>query len=231
MKRRKRLFDLAVASTGLVLGAPLLAAAAAAVWAEDGGPVLFRQQRMGHRERPFRILKFRTMSQDAEATGRQFTVGADPRITRVGALLRATKLDELPQLVNVLKGEMTLVGPRPESLANFERYKGEDRALADVVPGITDPSSLAFRWESDLLDQVEDPDRFYWEVVVPGKVRLSLEYADQATLRSDLKILLQTLGAVLGDGAPPDPETVRATYSPQASADAAKVKGEPPQGA
>ncbi len=222
MKRRKRLFDLAVSSVGLAASAPVLAAAAAAIWVEDGGPVFFRQQRMGFEEEPFAILKFRTMYNDAEARGRSFTVGEDPRITRVGAFLRKTKLDELPQLVNVLKGEMTLVGPRPESLSNFEKYEGRARDLAKVMPGITDPSSLVFRWESDLLGKVADPDRYYWEVVVPGKVALSLDYADRASLRKDLGIVLRTLLSVFERDEVPDPETVRETYAPQAPADVAR---------
>ena len=223
-RRTRRLLDLALGGGGLVITAPIWAGAAAAIWLEDGGPVLFRQQRVGLGGEPFAILKFRTMIRDADRAGAHFTTDRDPRITQVGAVLRATKLDELPQLVNVMRGEMGLVGPRPESLAYFERYDEASRELASVLPGITDPSSIAFRWEGRLLEEVADPDRFYWEVMVPAKVRTSLDYARRATLRSDLRVLAQTLLAVLDRSPPPSPEEMRARYAPDAPPEAATLR-------
>jgi lipopolysaccharide/colanic/teichoic acid biosynthesis glycosyltransferase len=190
----KRAFDLFWSALGLAVISPLLVLAACAVKAQDGGPVFFRQLRVGRGGRPFRIWKFRTMVQDAERLGRAITVGQDPRITRVGRFLRDTKLDELPQLLNVLAGEMSLVGPRPEVPRYVELYSGEQRAILALRPGITDLASIKYRNESDLLAGAENPDETYIQVLLPDKIRINLAYAARAGVWSDFLVILATLG-------------------------------------
>lgn len=165
---------------------------------DDKGPVFFRQERVGYKGRPFRIWKFRTMVVDAEKIGKPLTVGRDPRITRVGYWLRKFKLDELPQLFNVLVGEMSLVGPRPEVPKYVALYTPEQRKVLDLVPGITDPASIKYRDESEILGRSPDPDRTYLEEIMPEKIRLNLEYAAHATVWSDFIIVLKTLFRVFG---------------------------------
>ena len=190
----KRALDFAAALAGLVLLAPLLAVVAAWIRLDSPGPVFFRQERVGRGGVPFRIHKFRTMRAAAEAAGPALTVGADPRITRAGAFLRRTKLDELPQLIDVLRGDMSLVGPRPEVPRYVATYPPALRAkVLSVRPGITDPASLQFRDESALLARAADPEREYREVVLPAKLRLAADYVDQATLAGDLRLIGSTL--------------------------------------
>jgi len=190
----KRLFDVICSVLGLLLLSPLLLLAAAWIKLDSPGPALFRQTRVGRFGVPFTIHKFRTMRVEA---GAALTVGADPRITRAGHLLRQTKLDELPQLWDVLRGAMSLVGPRPELPRYVACYPAElrDRVLA-VRPGITDPASLAFSHEAELLAAAADPEREYREVVLPAKLRLSADYAEHASLASDLRLILVTLARV-----------------------------------
>jgi lipopolysaccharide/colanic/teichoic acid biosynthesis glycosyltransferase len=197
----KRLFDLVVAAIALLLLAPLLAALALWVRLDSPGPVFFRQQRVGRHGVPFRIHKFRSMVADAPARGLPLTVGADPRITRAGAFLRRTRLDELPQLIDVLQGTMSLVGPRPEVPKYVAHYPADlrERVLA-VRPGITDPSSLAYIDEAALLAAAADPEREYIEVVLPAKLRAAAAYAERASLLTDLRVLLRTLGVLLTGG-------------------------------
>lgn len=192
----KRLFDLLVAAVALILLMPLLAVVAVAVRLDSPGPVFFRQERVGRHGVPFRIHKFRTMRDGAP--GLALTVGADPRITRVGAFLRRTRIDELPQLIDVLQGTMSLVGPRPEVPRYVAHYPPalKARALA-VRPGITDPSSLEFMDEAALLARAADPEREYIEVILPAKLQRAAEYAEQATLWSDLAVLLRTVGRLV----------------------------------
>ena len=191
----KRLFDLLAAAVGLVLLAPLLLGAALWVKLDSPGPVLFRQTRVGRFGVPFTIHKFRTMR---VGPGAAITVGADPRITRSGHFLRQTKLDELPQLWDVLRGAMSLVGPRPELPRYVELYPADLRAqVLAVRPGITDPASLAFSHEAELLAAAADPEREYREVVLPAKLRLSADYAAHASLATDLRLILATLGRVV----------------------------------
>lgn len=192
-ERSKRVFDATAAFAGLVLLAPILLLIALAVRTGDGGPAFFRQERVGRNGRPFRMWKFRTMMVGAERMGRALTIGRDARITRVGRVLRASKLDELPQLINVLKGEMSLVGPRPEVPRYVALYSQEQRAVLELVPGITDPASIRYGDESALLADAVDPERTYVEEILPDKLRINLEYAARATFRSDLAIVLQTL--------------------------------------
>ncbi|MBE3550226.1 MAG: glycosyltransferase [Brockia lithotrophica] len=197
MRRSKRLFDLFWSALGLLLLFPVFLGIALAIKFDDGGPVFFRQRRIGYRGRPFAMWKFRTMVVDAEQKGGLLTVGRDPRVTRVGYWLRKTKLDELPQLWNVLKGEMSLVGPRPEVPQYVALYTEEQRRVLELVPGITDPASIRFRHENELLAQSPDPERTYVEVVMPEKIRLNLEYARRATVWSDFAVILQTFLALL----------------------------------
>jgi lipopolysaccharide/colanic/teichoic acid biosynthesis glycosyltransferase len=195
----KRLFDLVGATLGLLLLAPLLLGVALAIKLDSRGPVFFRQQRVGRHGQPFRIHKFRTMAVHEEPHARQITVGADPRITRVGAWLRRTKVDELAQFIDVLQGTMSLVGPRPEVPRYVALYPDalRERVLS-VKPGITDLASLTYRDESTLLARAADPEREYVEVVMPAKLALAARYADRPTLRTDIAILWRTLCVLLG---------------------------------
>ena len=190
----KRAFDLLAAGLGLLLLWPLLLAIAAAVKLDSRGPVLFRQARVGRHGVPFRIHKFRTMVADAPQRGPALTVGDDARITRVGRWLRRTRLDELPQLIDVLAGDMSLVGPRPEVPQYVAHWPAalRERALS-VRPGITDPASLLYLDEAELLARAADPEREYVEVILPRKLQCAADYAAQASLRSDLCVLLRTL--------------------------------------
>lgn len=193
----KRLFDLIAAGLGLALLALPGLLVALAIKLDSPGPVFFRQERVGRGGRPFRIHKFRTMRVDAERQG-QLTVGADARITRVGAFLRAHRLDELPQLIDVLQGTMSLVGPRPEVPRYVAHYPA---TLKDVVlsvrPGITDPASLRFRHESAQLAAAADPEREYIDVILPAKLACAADYAAHASLWTDLGVVLRTLRVLL----------------------------------
>lgn len=195
----KRFFDFSASLAGLVLLAPFLAAIALAIRLESAGPAFFLQERVGYRGRPFRIVKFRTMRRNAPAEGPQITVGADPRITRVGGLLRKSKLDELPQLINVLKGEMSLVGPRPEVPAFMERYLPEQRALIlSVRPGITDFAAIEFSDEAEILARASDPEKAYVNEVMPRKFALYKRYVEERSLWLDLKLIGGTLARIVG---------------------------------
>jgi lipopolysaccharide/colanic/teichoic acid biosynthesis glycosyltransferase len=194
-RRGKRALDLAGAGIGILVVSPLLAAIALSVWLNDRGPVLFRQRRIGQGGRPFEMLKFRTMTVNAERQGPQITIGDDPRITRVGRVLRRYKLDELPQLWNVLRRDMSLVGPRPEVERYVRLYTDEQRRVLELMPGITDPASIRFRNEAEILDRAADPQREYVERVMPEKIRINLEYARGASVWTDF---LQVLRTVLG---------------------------------
>lgn len=193
----KRLVDLLLALAGLALLWPPMLLAALWIRLDGPGPILFRQERVGRGGRTFRILKFRTMV-DGPQAGRQITVGADPRITRSGRFLRATKLDELPQLINVLKGEMSFVGPRPEVPKYVALYSAEERRVLDLRPGITDLASIKYRRESEILAASEDPEKTYVEDVMRDKLRINLDYAARAGLVADLGVVLKTLAALLG---------------------------------
>ena len=193
----RRAIDVGVASIAAVATAPLVAALAVAVKLDSPGPALFVQTRVGRGRRPIRIAKLRTMTVDAERRGPQITKAGDPRITRVGALLRRTKLDELPQLWSVIRGDMSLVGPRPEVPAYVDRYRPEWQPLLEVRPGITDIASLAFRDEEGLLAAAPDRERAYAEVVMPLKLALALEGVQRTSVTSDLAVLFETARALL----------------------------------
>jgi lipopolysaccharide/colanic/teichoic acid biosynthesis glycosyltransferase len=191
----KRLFDIVVSALLLLLLSPLLLATALAVRLDSPGPVLFRQERVGRHGRVFRIHKFRTMRDDA--TGLPLTVGQDTRITRIGHGLRRTRLDELPQLLDVLRGHMSLVGPRPEVPRYVAYWPAglRERALS-VRPGLTDPASLAFIDEAALLAASADPERTYLQDILPRKLQAAVDYAERATLWTDLRVLWQTARAL-----------------------------------
>lgn len=195
----KRFFDVLVASLALMLLAPLLLVVAIIVKLDSPGPVFFRQERVGRHGTLFRIHKFRTMQHRPTEPGLLLTVGADERITRSGRWLRRTRLDELPQLIDVLAGSMSVVGPRPDVPRYTAHYPPalRERALA-VRPGITDPASLAFIDEAELLARAADPEREYIEVILPRKVRCAADYAERATLLTDLAVLLRTVRVLMG---------------------------------
>lgn len=194
----KRLLDVALSAAGLLLLSPVLVTIGVWVRLDTPGPALYRQERVGRGGATFRIHKFRTMRNDPGRAEQGITVGADPRITRAGAFLRRTKLDELPQLVDVLVGDMSLVGPRPEVPAYVAAYPDDVRTkVLSVRPGITDLASLQFRNESELLAAAADPEREYRDVVLPAKLRLAMHYVDHATLAEDLRLLGRTLRLLL----------------------------------
>ena len=186
----KRIFDLALTSAGLVILSPVLLLLAVWVRLAHGSPVLFTQVRPGHFGRPFKIYKFRSMRVDAQARGPQITVGEDARITRSGALIRKYKIDEFPQFINVLFGDMSLVGPRPEVPRYVGLYPPDVRdVILSVRPGITDLASIAYRDESDLLGRSTDPERTYVEEVLPAKLALCERYVRERSFFGDLAII------------------------------------------
>jgi len=187
----KRAFDAAASFVGLLVLAAPLALIALAVWFDSGRPVLFRQTRIGRQGKPFTMLKFRTMVRNAESAGR-LSVGEDSRVTRVGRILRRYKLDEFPQLVNVLRGDMSLVGPRPE-VPEYAFIYPEQSRVWSVRPGITDPTSLDLYDEDALLGRAEDPADFYVRELLPQKTNRYLEYVESRTFLGDIGIILRTL--------------------------------------
>jgi lipopolysaccharide/colanic/teichoic acid biosynthesis glycosyltransferase len=193
----KRLFDLVVAGLGLLLLGPLLLGIALWIRLDSRGPALYRQERVGRFGRLFRIHKFRTMRQSDTPHAMQITVGMDPRITRAGRVLRRTKLDELPQLWDVLVGDMSLVGPRPEVPKYVALYPAalRDKVLS-VRPGITDRASIEYREENELLARAADPERTYIEIVMPAKLRYAADYVDRRSMWSDLRLIAATVQAV-----------------------------------
>ena len=186
----KRAFDIVAAAALLVALSPLMVLIACVMRLSSPGPIIYRGWRIGRDGYPFRIIKFRTMTQ--ATSGREITISDDPRVTQVGRLLRATKLDELPQLLNVLKGEMSLVGPRPEAPHYVARYTPAQREVLAVRPGITGPSQVLFRHEERLL-RGPDPEQLYLSVVMPAKLAIDLDYARAHSLLGDIRILARTL--------------------------------------
>lgn len=189
----KRVFDLIFSVVGLVLFLPFGLVIALAIWVSDRGPVFFRQVRVGLGGRTFKILKFRTMVMNADKMGPSVTKDRDPRITSIGRLLRRTKLDEMPQLWNVLVGEMSFVGPRPEVPRYVERYTPEQRRLLELKPGITDLATLVFRDEETLLKSATNVEEFYVAHCIPRKFKLNIQYAKRANLLEDIFLILETL--------------------------------------
>ena len=195
----KYLFDIVMATAGLVVLSPLLVWIACRIRCEDGGPVFYRGVRVGLHGRIFRIFKFRTMVPDAEQRGGASTHEVDVRITRVGAFLRRFKLDELPQLFNVLLGDMSLVGPRPEVQKFVDMYTPEERIILTVHPGITDWSSIKFHNEGEIIatSGIADADEAYFKLIRPEKLRLQMKYVRERTLLKDIGIIFATLATVI----------------------------------
>jgi lipopolysaccharide/colanic/teichoic acid biosynthesis glycosyltransferase len=189
----KRTFDILVSAAGIVLLSPVLLVVALLIKIDSPGPVFFLQERVGRRFRPFHIYKFRTMEPEAPRLGKLITVGEDPRITRIGRVLRLTKIDELPQLLNVLKGDMSLVGPRPEVRQYVELFRPDYEEILQVSPGITDLASLRYRRESEILGQAENPEERYVREILPEKIRLAKEYLHRSSFWFDAGLIVQTL--------------------------------------
>jgi len=194
----KRVFDSIFSILGLTVFSPLMLIIAILIKKEDGGPIFYQGFRVGRYGRPFRILKFRTMVVDAEKLGGSSTPDDDPRITKIGKFLRKHKMDELPQLINVLKGEMSLVGPRPQVPWAVRFYSNEEKEiLLSIKPGMTDHASIKFLDEGEILRSSEDPDKDYMKKIHSEKIRLSIEYAKNMSLKTDFEILFKTfLGIV-----------------------------------
>ena len=195
----KRAMDIVLSAAALCVLWPVLLLIALAIVVDDPGPVFYRQVRVGRGGKPFRIFKFRTMVVDADKKGLSITVGRDSRITRVGALLRKTKLDELAQLINVLCGQMSFVGPRPEVPRYVELYTPYQRQVLLVRPGITDYASIAYRNENDLLAGADDPERMYIETIMPDKIELNMKYLREISPLADVRLILKTIIAVIAD--------------------------------
>jgi lipopolysaccharide/colanic/teichoic acid biosynthesis glycosyltransferase len=193
----KRLFDIVASFLILLILSPFLLILAAAVKLDSKGPVFYRQVRVGRYNEDFKIFKFRTMVLNADRIGPAVTVGRDPRITRVGSLIRKCRLDEFSQLLNVLGGSMSLVGPRPEVRRYVDYYTPEYMATLLIRPGVTAPSSIAFKDEDEILNAAGDPDRIYVEKILPPKMALNLEYVRHLSFWGDIKILFQTVAAVI----------------------------------
>jgi len=208
----KRALDVAVAGTLLAVGSPLIVLAGLAIKLESQGPMLFRQRRVGRAHAPIETLKLRTMRHAPHSTGPQVTASGDRRITRVGRLLRSTKLDELPQLWNVVRGDMSLVGPRPEVPHYVAGYRPEWQRLFTVRPGLTDLASITFRDEEALLARASDRDRAYREVIMPLKLGLALEGVEHSSIVYDVTVLVRTLAAIFSPPTPADNSTLAEAY-------------------
>lgn len=193
----KRSFDLAASLGGLLILSPIMFAITLLIinedGGEDGGPVFYRGVRVGRYGAPFRIFKFRTMVKDAEKIGPSSTGDDDPRITKIGKYLRRYKLDELPQLINVLKGDMSMVGPRPQVPWAVELFNSDEKILLQVRPGITDYASIKFHNEGEILAGYDDADKAYMEIIHPEKMRLAVEYVKEMSVVTDTKIIFTTL--------------------------------------
>lgn len=192
----KRLFDIVVSFLILLILSPVMLVLAIAIKLDSKGPVFYRQIRVGRYNKDFKIFKFRTMVQDADKKGLAITLNEDPRITRVGRLIRKCRLDEISQLLNVLGGSMSFVGPRPEVRRYVEAYSPEGMATLLVRPGVTAPSSIVFKDEDKILNSGGDPEQIYVEQILPEKTRLNLEYVARLSFWKDIKIMFQTLHAV-----------------------------------
>ena len=189
----KRSFDLITSTIGCILISPILIGIALSIKLTSKGPVFFKQKRVGRYGKEFSILKFRTMVVDAEKLGKQITVGNDSRITKIGSFLRKYKLDELPQLINVIKGDMSLVGPRPEVPKYVALYSDKQRRVLDVRPGITDYASIEYRDENSILGKVDNPEEYYINVIMPHKIDLNMKYIENNNVLIDIGIIFKTI--------------------------------------
>ena len=193
----KRLFDIVASGIGLIVLSPLFLILAVWIKLDSKGPVFYRQVRVGYKNKEFRIFKFRSMRVGADK-GSLVTIGGhDPRITRSGYFIRKSKLDELPQLINVFIGDMSLVGPRPEVRHYVDYWTPEQMHVLDVRPGITDPASIKFRNENELMETAEDPERYYIEVIMQEKIKLYLEYVQKHSFWYDLGLIFKTFRAIV----------------------------------
>jgi len=193
----KRIFDFLTSLLGLIFLFPLFVVIGILIKLEDGGSVFYRQERVGQNWKIFKIYKFRTMVEGADKMGSQVTRADDPRITRIGKFLRRYKLDELPQLINVVKGEMSLVGPRPEVLKYAKAYKDDYDEILQVKPGITDFASLEFKDESEILKGARNVDEVYLKEILPRKVKLYKKYLKEMSFITDLKLIFRTIRGIL----------------------------------
>lgn len=193
----KRLFDIILSAFGLMLILPLLVVVAIWIKLDSAGPVFYRQVRVGRGGKDFHIYKFRSMYVDSDKRGLITVGGHDPRVTRAGYYIRRFKLDELPQLINVLVGDMSFVGPRPEVRKYVDLYTPEQLHVLDVRPGITDAASIKYRNENELLAAVANPDQYYIEVIMQDKLRINLEYVAHHSLMGDLRLILATFREIM----------------------------------
>ncbi|UCD37832.1 MAG: sugar transferase [Fidelibacterota bacterium] len=195
----KRAFDLLASIILLVLSSPIWLVTIPAIWLDTRGPIFYRHDRVGQHGKRFHLLKFRSMVPDADKIGGPLTSHADPRITSVGRFLRKWKIDELPNLLNVVSGEMSLVGPRPEAPRYVDHYTPEQRRVLDVKPGITDMATIGhYRDEEQMFSSAADPEELYLNTIMPEKLRLNLLYVEKApSFRLDLSILIRTVASVL----------------------------------
>lgn len=193
----KRLFDIVASGLGLIVLSPLFLILAIWIKCDSKGPVFYRQVRVGRYNKDFRIFKFRSMRVGSDK-GSLVTVGGhDPRITRSGYFIRKFKLDELPQLINVFIGDMSLVGPRPEVRHYVDYWTPEQLHALDVRPGITDPASIRYRNENELLEKADDPERYYIDVIMQDKLKLYLEYVENHSFLYDIKLIFKTFWTIL----------------------------------
>ncbi len=193
----KRLFDLICSIIGLVILSPIFLMICILIILTMGWPIFYTQERVGRNGISFRIFKFRSMVKDAERRGLAVTTGGDPRVTAIGKILRKTKLDELPQLVNVAIGDMSLVGPRPEVPKYVAMYSDTQRKVLTVRPGLTDPASIAYRDEEKVLARYEDTEKAYIEVLRPAKLTLNLAYIEKQSLCGDIALIWKTIWAII----------------------------------
>jgi len=193
----KRLFDIVASGLGLIVLSPLFLILAIWIKLDSKGPVFYRQVRVGYKNKDFRIFKFRSMRGGADK-GSLVTIGGhDPRVTRSGYFIRKFKFDELPQLINVFLGDMSLVGPRPEVRHYVDYWTPEQMHVLDVRPGITDPASIMFRNENELMEQAEDPEKYYIEVIMQEKIKLYLEYVEHHSFLGDIGLIFKTFWAIV----------------------------------
>lgn len=194
----KRLFDIIFSFLGLIILSPLLIVIAVLIKAGSSGPVFFRGERIGKSAKPFRIYKFRTMVNNADKLGGPSTASDDPRLTKIGIFLKKYQLDELPQLINVLKGEMSLVGPRPEVKVYVDMMTDKEKKdILSVKPGMTDFASVWNFHEGEVLKGSSDPEKAYMEKIRPEKIRLQVKYINEMSFITDIKIIFQTIGKII----------------------------------
>lgn len=189
----KRIFDFLVSLVGIIILSPIFIIVSIAIKIDSRGSILFLQKRVGKDGKEFNIYKFRTMVTDAEKLGKQITIGNDSRITKVGAFLRKFKIDELPQLFNVLLGDMSLVGPRPEVPKYVALYNNEQKKVLSIRPGITDMASLRYKDENDILGKVDNPEEYYINVIMKDKLSLNLEYIEKSNVFFDIYLIVKTI--------------------------------------